>query len=113
MPKARHASAARRLEDIPNIGPALARHLRSVGIALIGATKKALGELSRVKQVVKVLGMVNAQADFTGQPKMINACSGLFVEAFGDRDRHARSALGMGSRPCGFAVETEAIVEFE
>ena len=93
MPKARHASAARRLEDIPNIGPALARHLRSVGIALIGAMKKALGELSRVKQVVKVLGMVNAQADFTGQPKMINACT---LGA-----RHGFAAMRLRSRDRG------------
>ena len=86
---------------------------RTVGIALIGAMKKALGDLSRVKRVVKVLGMVNAHPDFTEQPKVINGCSDLFVEVFGDRGRHARSAVGMGSLPRGFSVEIEAIVEFE
>ena len=86
---------------------------RTVGIALIGAMKKALGELSRVRRVVKVLGMVNAHPDFTEQPKVINGCSDLFVEVFGDRGRHARSAVGLGSLPRGFSVEIEAIVEFE
>ncbi len=86
---------------------------RTVGIALIGAMKKALGDLSRVKRVVKVLGMVNAHPDFTDQPKVINGCSDLFVEVFGDRGRHARSAVGLGSLPRGFSVEIEAIVEFE
>ena len=86
---------------------------RTVGIALIGAMKKALGDLSRVKRVVKVLGMVNAVPDFTDQPKVINGCSDLFVEVFGDRGRHARSAVGLGSLPRGFSVEIEAIVEFE
>ena len=86
---------------------------RIVGIALIGAMKKALGDLSRVKRVVKVLGMVNAVPDFTEQPKVINGCSDLFVEVFGDRGRHARSAVGLGSLPRGFSVEIEAIVEFE
>ena len=86
---------------------------RTVGIALIGAMKKALGDLSRVKRVVKVLGMVNAVPDFTEQPKVINGCSDLFVEVFGDRGRHARSAVGLDSLPRGFSVEIEAIVEFE
>ena len=86
---------------------------RTVGIGLIGVMKTALGDLSRVKRVVKVLGMVNAHADFTEQPKVINGCSDLFVEVFGERGRHARSAVGMGSLPRGFSVEIEAIVEFE
>ena len=75
--------------------------------------KTALGDLSRVKRVVKVLGMVNAHPDFTEQPNVVNGCSDLFVEVFGDRGRHARSAVGMGSLPRGFSVEIEAIVEFE
>jgi enamine deaminase RidA (YjgF/YER057c/UK114 family) len=86
---------------------------RTVGIGLIGVMKTALGDLSRVKRVVKVLGMVNAHPDFTEQPKVVNGCSDLFVEVFGDRGRHARSAVGMGSLPRGFSVEIEAIVEFE
>ena len=86
---------------------------RTVGIGLLGVMKHALGDLSRVKQVVKVLGMVNAVPDFTQQPQVINGCSDLFVEVFGDKGRHARSAVGMGSLPRGFSVEIEAIVEFE
>ncbi len=106
------------IDPVPKVGREISveegyADARIVGIALIGAMKKALGELSRVKKVVKVLGMVNAHADFTEQPKVINGCSDLFVEVFGDRGRHARSAVGMGSLPRGFAVEIEAIVEFE
>ncbi len=85
---------------------------RTVGIALIGTMKAALGDLARVKRVVKVLGMVNADPDFTDQPGVIDGCSDLFVEVFGERGRHARSAVGMGSLPRGFSVEIEAIVEF-
>ena len=86
---------------------------RTVGVGLIGVMKIALGELSRVKQVVKVLGMVNADPEFTNHPGVVNGCSDLFVEVFGDRGRHARSAVGMASLPRGFSVEIEAIVEFE
>jgi len=86
---------------------------RTVGIGLIGVMKTALGDLSRVRRVVKVLGMVNAAPDFTEHPRVINGCSDLFVEVFGERGRHARSAVGMGSLPRGFSVEIEAIVEFE
>ena len=86
---------------------------RTVGIGLIGVMQHALGDLSRVKHVVKVLGMVNAAPDFMEHPKVINGCSDLFVEVFGDKGRHARSAVGVGSLPRGFAVEIEAIVEFE
>ena len=75
--------------------------------------KHALGDLSRVTRVVKVLGMVNAVPDFSDQPKVINGCSDLFVEVFGEKGSHARSAVGMGSLPRGFSVEIEAIVEFE
>ncbi|MFN0164204.1 MAG: RidA family protein [Burkholderiales bacterium] len=86
---------------------------RQVGLGLIGVMKEALGELARVTRVVKVLGMVNAHPDFTEHPQVINGCSDLFVEVFGERGRHARSAVGMGSLPRGFSVEIEAIVEFE
>jgi enamine deaminase RidA (YjgF/YER057c/UK114 family) len=73
--------------------------------------KAELGSLDRVKRVVKVLGMVNGTPEFTDQPKVINGCSDLFVEVFGSRGRHARSAVGMGSLPSGIPVEIEAIVE--
>ena len=86
---------------------------RGVGLLLIGAMKDALGELDRVRRIVKVLGMVNAEPDFGDHPKVINGCSDLFVEVFGDKGRHARSAVGMGSLPFGIPVEIEAIVEVE
>ncbi len=72
---------------------------RLTGIQLLAAAKAALGELSRVEAIVKLLGMVNAEPDFGDQPKVINGCSDLFVEVFGEAGRHARSAVGMGSLP--------------
>lgn len=86
---------------------------RTVGLSLIATMKDALGDLDRVRQIVKVLGMVNADPEFGEQPKVINGCSDLFVEVFGDKGRHARSAVGMGSLPFGIPVEIEAIVEVE
>jgi enamine deaminase RidA (YjgF/YER057c/UK114 family) len=86
-------------------------HARSVGLTLISAMKEAVGSLDRVVRVVKVLGMVNATPEFGDQPKVINGCSDLFVEVFGEKGRHARSAVGMGSLPGGITVEIEAIVE--
>jgi enamine deaminase RidA (YjgF/YER057c/UK114 family) len=86
---------------------------RSVGLTLITVMKDALGDLDRVKRVVKVLGMVNCAPDFGEQPKVINGCSDVFVEVFGDRGRHARSAVGMGGLPGQIAVEIEVIVEVE
>ena len=64
-----------------------------------------------MNRVVKVLGMVNAVPDFGDQPKVINGCSDLFVEVFGDKGRHARSAVGMGSLPSRITVEIEVIIE--
>jgi enamine deaminase RidA (YjgF/YER057c/UK114 family) len=72
-----------------------------------------LGSLDRVSKIVKVLGMVNAVQDFTDHPKVINGCSDLFVEVFGEKGKHARSAVGMGSLPNNMAVEIEIIVEIE
>jgi enamine deaminase RidA (YjgF/YER057c/UK114 family) len=87
------------------------QHARSVGLALLAVMRQELGSLDRVKRVVKVLGMVNGTPEFTDQPKVINGCSDLFVEVLGDRGRHARSAVGMGSLPHGIPVEIECIVE--
>jgi enamine deaminase RidA (YjgF/YER057c/UK114 family) len=80
-------------------------------LSLIAVMKAELGDLDRVKRVVKVLGMVNATPEFGEQPEVINGCSDLFVTVFGDRGRHARSAVGMGSLPRGIPVEIEVIVE--
>jgi enamine deaminase RidA (YjgF/YER057c/UK114 family) len=84
---------------------------RSTGLALLAVMKAELGSLDRVQRVVKVLGMVNGAPEFTDQPKVINGCSDLFVEVLGDKGRHARSAVGMGSLPNGIPVEIECIVE--
>ncbi|HEX3721931.1 MAG TPA: RidA family protein [Nitrolancea sp.] len=86
---------------------------RSVGLTLITVMKDALGDLDKVKRVVKVLGMVNCAPDFGEQPQVINGCSDVFVEVFGDRGRHARSAVGMGGLPGQICVEIEVIVEVE
>jgi enamine deaminase RidA (YjgF/YER057c/UK114 family) len=86
---------------------------RITGINQIAVLKAELGNLNKVKRIVKVLGMVNATADFQDQPKVINGFSDLMVEVFGDRGKHARSAVGMGSLPSGIAVEIEVIVEVE
>ena len=87
------------------------RHARATGLVLIAVMRRELGALDRVKRIVKVLGMVNAVPEFGQQPGVIDGCSDLFVEVFGDRGRHARSAVGMGSLPGGIPVEIEVIVE--
>jgi enamine deaminase RidA (YjgF/YER057c/UK114 family) len=84
---------------------------RETGLILLAVMKQELGTLRRVQRVVKVLGMVNATPDFGDHPFVINGCSDLFVEVFGENGRHARSAVGMGSLPHGIPVEIEAIVE--
>jgi len=90
------------------------RCAREAGLILVAAMSNALGgDLDRVKDIVKVLGMVNAAPDFGDHPKVINGCSDLFVEIFGERGRHARSAVGMGSLPDGIPVEIEVIVAVE
>ncbi|CZT37196.1 RidA family protein [Rhizobium sp. 9140] len=83
---------------------------RLVGINLIAVMHEALGDLSRVKQVVKLLGMVNAAPEFRDHPKVINGCSDLINAVFGEAGRHARSAVGFGSLPGNITVEIEAIV---
>ena len=89
------------------------RHARSVGLVLLAVMKETLGSLDRVRRVVKVLGMVNSAPEFGEQPAVVNGCSDLFVEVFGDQGRHARSAVGMGALPGGITVEIEVIVEVE
>ena len=73
-------------------------HAKLVGLGLLAAAKAAAGDLGKI-EVLKVLGMVNAVPEFTDQPKVINGCSDLFVAVLGERGRHARSAVGMGSLP--------------
>ncbi|MBS4069875.1 RidA family protein [Algoriphagus aquatilis] len=86
---------------------------RATGLEIIAVLKAATGDLSRIKQFVKVLGMVNATPEFTAQPAVINGFSDLMVEVFGEKGKHARSAVGVGSLPNNMAVEIEVIVELE
>lgn len=83
---------------------------RRVGLSLLAVAKMAAGDLGKV-EVLKVLGMVNAVQGFGDQPKVINGCSDLFVAILGERGRHARSAVGMGSLPSNIPVEIEAIMK--
>ena len=84
---------------------------RLVCLNIISRLKAELGDLDRVVRVVKLLGMVNAAEDFGEHPAVINGCSDLLVDVFGERGKHARSAVGMQSLPFGIPVEIEAIVE--
>ena len=86
-------------------------HARLTGLNLLSVAHAALGNLGRISQIVKLLGMVNAVPDFVDHPEVINGCSDLFEGVFGDAGRHARSAVGMGSLPGNISVEIEAIFE--
>jgi enamine deaminase RidA (YjgF/YER057c/UK114 family) len=88
-------------------------HARLTGINLIAVMHAALGDLRRVRRVVKLLGMVNATPDFADHPAVINGCSDLFIEVFGENGIHARSAVGHGSLPGQITVEIEAIVAID
>ena len=84
---------------------------RRCGLALIAQLKSAIGDLDRVTRVVKLTGFVNSTPDFTDLPKVINGCSDLMVEVFGDAGRHSRAAVSAPSLPFGVAVEIEGIFE--
>ena len=86
-------------------------HARRTGLILLSVMRETLGSLDRVARVVKVLGMVNAAADFGDHPAVVNGCSDLLVEVLGERGQHARSVFGTGSLPGCAAVAIEAIVE--
>lgn len=86
---------------------------RLTGVHQLAVLKAELGDLRKVKRVVKVLGMVNCPPDFTSQPEVVNGFSDLMVEVFGERGKHARSAVGIVALPRGMAVEVEMIVEVE
>lgn len=84
---------------------------RNTGLTVLSIMRAAVGSLDNVSRVVKVFGMVNATPEFTDHPRVINGCSDLFVEIFGERGRHARSAVGMASLPFGLTVEIDAVFE--
>jgi enamine deaminase RidA (YjgF/YER057c/UK114 family) len=83
-------------------------HARLTGLVLLAAARLVLGSLDKVEQVLSVFGMVNAVPGFKEQPSVINGCSDLFVEVFGEAGRHTRAAVGMGSLPIGISVEIVA-----
>lgn len=84
---------------------------RQIGLQILATVRNAVGSLDRIEGIVKLLGMVNAEPDFGQHPKVINGCSDVLVEILGDRGKHARSAVGMGSLPNGMPVEIEAIIQ--
>ena len=84
---------------------------RLAAIEQLSALKAEIGDLNRVVRIVKVLGMVNADPEFTDHSKVINGFSDLMVEVFGERGKHARAAVGMSSLPLGFACEVEMVVQ--
>lgn len=86
---------------------------RITAINQLAVLKAELGDLSKVKRIVKVLGMVNCEADFKDHPKVINGFSDLMVQVFGEKGKHTRSAVGMCSLPFNMAVEVELVVEVE
>jgi enamine deaminase RidA (YjgF/YER057c/UK114 family) len=86
---------------------------KQTAIALLSTIKAEIGDLNKVKRIVKVNGWVNCPAEFTDQPKVINGCSDLLVAVFGDKGKHARAALGANALPSNIAVEIEIVVELE
>ena len=84
---------------------------RQAAVVQLSVLKDYLGDLNKIKQCVKVLGMVNSTPDFGNQPEVVNGFSDLIVEVLGERGKHARAAVGMASLPRGIAVEIEMIVE--
>ncbi|WP_132035763.1 RidA family protein [Aquabacter spiritensis] len=84
---------------------------RLCAINILAQVKAATGSLDSVVRIVKLVGFVNSAPDFTDQPAVVNGCSDLFVEVFGDKGRHARSAVGIAALPFNAAVEVEAVVE--
>jgi enamine deaminase RidA (YjgF/YER057c/UK114 family) len=85
-------------------------HARLTGLVLLSAARQMLGSLDRVERVLSVFGMVNAVSGFGDHPRVINGCSDLFVEIFGEAGRHTRAAVGMGSLPLGISVELTAMM---
>ena len=84
---------------------------KRVAIGLLGSLKGLIGDLDKVTRIVKLLGMVNCDSTFKDQPQVINGASDFLVEVFGDKGKHARSAVGMNSLPFDISVEIEMIVE--
>jgi enamine deaminase RidA (YjgF/YER057c/UK114 family) len=87
-------------------------YARQTGIQLLGVIAHELGSIDRVTQIVKVFGLINATDDFTEHPKVMNGCSDLLEDVFGENGRHARTSVGAGSLPGNIPVEIDMVVEF-
>ena len=86
-------------------------YARQTGLVLLAVMAHELGTLDRVSRIVKVFGAVNAVPEFADHPKVVNGCSDLFVEVFGERGRHARTSVGMSSTPNQIPVEIDVVIE--
>jgi len=86
---------------------------RLTAISLLSSLKAELGDLNKVKRIVKVLGMVQSTPEFKDQPKVMNAFSDLMIQVFGEKGKHARSAVGMSALPANWATEIEMVIEVE
>jgi enamine deaminase RidA (YjgF/YER057c/UK114 family) len=86
---------------------------RLTGISLVSTLKGYIGDLNKVKRVVKLVGFVNCESNFTQQPMVINGCSNLMVEIFGERGKHARTSVGTNALPNNIPVEIEMIIELK
>ncbi len=88
-------------------------HAQKCGLAILSALKNEIGDLNKVERLIKLTGFVNCSDDFTQQPLVINGCSDLMKEIFGEKGIHARAAVGVNSLPLGFSVEIEAIFKIK
>jgi enamine deaminase RidA (YjgF/YER057c/UK114 family) len=86
---------------------------RNVGLCMLATLKDAVGDLNKVKRIIRVYGMVNCTDDFKDQPKVMNGFSDLMVEVFGENGKHVRAAVGMNALPNGISVEVEMLVELK
>jgi len=86
-----------------------AQDAKTIGLQLLATAQSVIGDLNRIARIVKINGMVNATPEFVDHPKIIDACSKLYTDVFGERGRHSRTAMGAASLPGGIAVEIEAI----
>jgi enamine deaminase RidA (YjgF/YER057c/UK114 family) len=86
---------------------------RNVGLCMLATIKSAVGDLNKVKRIVRVFGMVNCTPDFKDQPKVMNGFSDLMTDVFGENGKHVRSAVGMNALPMGISVEVEMTVELK
>lgn len=86
---------------------------RTSALMVLGCVKEALGDLDRVKDIVRIKGYINVDPDFTDVSAVLNGASELFIELFGDPGRHSRTAIGVASMPFGVAIEVEGVFQFE